>query len=66
MFRKLYILRMSIRDSLPWEVHAGGLAGYFSQNKTIEAVEHRFYFPSLKKDLAKVVGQCRTCQLVKQ
>ena len=28
-----------------WEVHAGGLVGHFAQNKTIEAVEHRFYWP---------------------
>ena len=49
-----------------WEVHAGGLAGHFGQNKTIEAVEHRFYWPSLKRDVAKIVSQCRTCQLAKQ
>ena len=49
-----------------WEIHAGGLAGHFGQNKTIEAVKHHFYWPSLKKDVAKIVGQCRICQLAKQ
>jgi len=39
-------------------MHVGGLAGHFSQNKTIEAVEYRFYWLSLKKDVAKIVGQC--------
>ena len=39
---------------------------HFDQNKMIEAVEHRFYWSSLKKDVAKVVGQCRMCQLAKQ
>jgi len=33
---------------------------------TIKAVEPRFYWPSLKRDVAKIVGQCRTCQLVMQ
>jgi len=65
-FRKLCILHTSLRDFLSWELHDEGLAGHFSQNKTIESVEHRFYCPSLKKDVAKIVGQCRICQLAKQ
>jgi len=52
-FRKLCT---SLRDFLSWEIHAGGLAGHFNQNKTIEAVEHRLYWPSLKKDVAKIVS----------
>jgi len=52
-FCKLCIFLTSIRDS--WKVHAGGLVGHFSQNKMIEAVEHRFYWPILK-NVAKVVG----------
>jgi hypothetical protein len=28
-------------------------------------VERQFFWSSLKKDVAKLVGQCRTCQLVK-
>ena len=42
-FCRLCIPRMSIKDFLFWEVHAGGLARHFSQSKTIEAVKHRFY-----------------------
>jgi len=42
-FRKLCISRTFLRDFLSWELYAGGLAGHFDQNKTIEAVEHRFY-----------------------
>jgi len=49
-----------------WEIHVGGLARHFGQNKMIEAVEYRFYWLSLKKDVAKIVSQCRTCQLAKQ
>ena len=28
-------------------------------------VEDRFYWPSLKKDVARILAQCRTCQLAK-
>ena len=65
-FRKLCIPRISLSDFLSWEIHARGLAGHFGQSKTIEVVEHRFYWPSLKKNIAKIIGQCRTCQLAKQ
>ena len=55
-FHKLCIPCTSIRDFLSWEVHAGGLTGHFGWNKMIEVVEYRFYWPSLKKNAAKVVG----------
>uniref|UniRef100_A0A2N9H1I9 Reverse transcriptase n=1 Tax=Fagus sylvatica TaxID=28930 RepID=A0A2N9H1I9_FAGSY len=38
---------------------------HFGRDKTIEEVEQQFYWPSLKRDVAKIVGQCRTCQLAK-
>jgi len=60
-FHKLRIPRTSLGNFLSRELYARGLAGHFSQNKTI-----RFYWPSLKRDIAKIVGQCRTCQLGKQ
>ena len=55
----------SFMDLLIWEMHAGGLAGHFGRDKTIALVEDRFYWPSLKKDVARIVAQCRTCQLAK-
>jgi hypothetical protein len=48
-----------------WEVHAGGLSGHFGRDKTIEEVERQFYWPSLKRDVAKIIDQCRKCQLAK-
>jgi len=47
-------------------MHAGGLAGHFDREKTIETVDNLFYWPSLKKNVAKLIGQCHTCQLAKQ
>ena len=55
-----------MREFLIWELHAGGIAGHFGHNKIIEAVAHRFYWPSLKRDVNKLVGRCHTCQLAKQ
>ena len=40
---KLCIPRTSFRDLLIWEMHVGGLAGHFGQDKTIALVEDRFY-----------------------
>ena len=56
---KLCIPRTSVRDFLVWEVHAGGHLGHFGCDKTIEEVERQFYWPSLKRDVAKIIGQCR-------
>ena len=46
-------------------MHAGGLVGHFRRDKTIALVEDRFYWSSVKKDVARIVAQCRTCQLAK-
>ena len=62
---KLCIPRSLVRDFLVWEIHAGGLAGHFGRDKTIEEVERQFYWLGLKRGVAKIVGQCRTCQLAK-
>ena len=63
--RKLWIPRISLIEFLVWELH-DGLAGHFGNEKTIEAVEYRFYWPGLKHDVAKHVRRCHTCQLAKQ
>ena len=63
---RLCVPKTSLRDFLIWEIHAGGLAGHFGRNKTILAVEDQFYWPSLKKNVARVVAQCRTCAVAKQ
>ena len=55
---KLCIPRTSIRNFLIWELHAGGLAEHFRVHKTITLMEEQFFWPSLKKDVAKVVSQC--------
>ncbi|GFZ19564.1 hypothetical protein Acr_28g0002690 [Actinidia rufa] len=53
---KLCIPRTSVRDFLVCEIHAGGLAGHFGRDKTIKKVERQFYWPTLKRDVAKIVS----------
>ena len=64
--RKICISRTSLRKFLVWELHTGSVAEYFGNEKTIKAVEYRFYWPSLKLDVAKHIGRCYICQLAKQ
>ena len=46
-------------------MHASGLAGHFRKDKTIALVKDRFYWPSLKSNVSRIVAQCRTCQSAK-
>jgi len=63
---QLCIPKTSVREFLIWEVHAGGLAGHFGRNKTILAIEDQFFWPGLKRNVAQIVAQCRTCAIAKQ
>ncbi|RVW78808.1 Transposon Ty3-I Gag-Pol polyprotein [Vitis vinifera] len=62
---RLCLPRTSLRDHVIWELHGGGMGGHFGQDKTIALVEDRFFWPSLKKDVWKVIKQCRACQVGK-
>ena len=62
---RLCIPRISVREFLIWEVHAGGLAGHFGRNKTILAIEDQFFWPGLKKNVAQAIAQYRTCDVAK-
>jgi len=52
------ISKSSLREFLIWELHTGSLAGYFENEKTIEAGEYRFYWLSLKRNVTKHVDRC--------
>ncbi|XP_078431690.1 uncharacterized protein LOC144703384 [Wolffia australiana] len=53
--KRICIPRTSLRDFLIHEVHAGGLSGHFGVMKTIQALEEKFYWPSLKRDVGRFV-----------
>jgi len=64
--RKFCIPKISLIEFLIWELHTGALVGHFRNEKTIEAIEYHFYWPRLKRDIAKHVEWCHTCQLAKK
>jgi len=43
----------------------GGVAGHFGQIKIIALVEDRFYSPSVKYNVARVMSHCQVCQVAK-
>ena len=63
--KRLCVPRTSIRDFLIWETHAGGLSGHHGVNKTIQALEYQFFWPSLKRDVGRIVSRCLTCSRAK-
>ena len=55
----------STRDFLVWELHGGRLAGHFGITKTLQALEARYYWPQLRRDVRRMVGRCSTCTIRK-
>ena len=55
----------STRNFLIWELHGGGLAGHFGITKTIQALETRYYWPHLHRDVRPMIGRCSTCTIGK-
>ena len=60
--KRLCIPHTSLWDFLVWEAHS---SGHFGVNKTIQALEYQFYWPSLKRDVSKIVSRCLTCSKAK-
>ena len=47
------------------EAHGGALGGHFGRDKTLALVQANFYWPKLKRDVDRLVKQCRVCHLAK-
>ena len=57
---RLCLPNTSLRKKVIWELHSGEAAGHFGRDKTIAMTEDWFYWPSLKKDVAKTISRCCT------
>jgi len=54
-----------LREFVITELHSGSLASQFEQDKTLNLVEDRFFWPHLRRDVTTIIKHCRTCQLDK-
>ncbi|PKU69720.1 RNA-directed DNA polymerase [Dendrobium catenatum] len=61
----LCIPQSSWRQQLIQEVHGGGLAAHVGHDKTLEQLQHRFFWPQLRRDVSRFVERCPVCQSYK-
>ena len=50
-----------MRELLVREAHEGGLMGHFGITKTFDILCDHFYWPNMKKDVAKICNKCIVC-----
>ncbi|KAL4387763.1 hypothetical protein GQ457_09G017540 [Hibiscus cannabinus] len=62
---KLCIPQGSLREFLVHEAHGGGLMGHFGVTKTLDIVMEHFFWPHMRKTVAKICASCLTCKLAK-
>ena len=55
----------SLRLTILAEAHWGALGGHFGRDRTLALVQANFYWPKLRKDVDRLVKQCRVCHLAK-
>ena len=63
--KRLCVPDCSIREFLVREAHKGGLMGYFGIPKTLDVLHDHFYWPNMKKDIAKICDKCIACKQAK-
>uniref|UniRef100_A0A2N9HAC1 RNA-directed DNA polymerase n=1 Tax=Fagus sylvatica TaxID=28930 RepID=A0A2N9HAC1_FAGSY len=62
---QLCLPKGSLRLFVIQELHAGGLGGHFGRDKIEALVKQRYFWPSLKRDVARFVQRCLVCQKAK-
>jgi hypothetical protein len=62
---KLCIPASSVRLLLLQEAHEGGLMGHFGAKKTEDILAGHFFWPKMRRDVARLVARCTTYQNAK-
>ncbi|RVW33880.1 hypothetical protein CK203_082948 [Vitis vinifera] len=55
----------SLREKIIQEMHGGGLGGHFGTNKTYAMIEHKSFWPKMRRNVYKFVKKCQTFQELK-
>ncbi|KAI0507593.1 hypothetical protein KFK09_013719 [Dendrobium nobile] len=55
----------SWRPQLIRELHGGGLSAHAGRDRTLELLQSRFFWPHLRRDVARYVEKCSVCQRYK-
>ena len=63
--KRLCVPNCSMRELLVREAHEGGLMGHFGIAKTLDVLHDHFYWPNMKKDVAKICDKCIVCKQAK-
>ena len=58
---QLCIPDCSMRENIIQEKHSGGLAEHFSIYKTLEQLNHFYYWPRMLRDVQRFVTRCKVC-----
>ncbi|XP_027184032.1 uncharacterized protein LOC113782339 [Coffea eugenioides] len=62
---RLCVPHGSLRELLVRESHSGGLMGHFGVDKTLAMLQEHFYWPHMRRDVARVVDRCLACKKAK-
>ncbi|GKV03596.1 hypothetical protein SLEP1_g15871 [Rubroshorea leprosula] len=62
---RLCVPHCSLRDSIIWEAHNGGLASHFGRDKTLALVKESFYWPKLEQNVIRHIQRCKVCHQAK-
>ena len=63
--KRLCVPDCSIRELLIREAYERGLMGHFGIAKTLDVLHDHFYWPNMKKDVAKICDKCIACKQAK-
>jgi hypothetical protein len=55
----------SMRELLVREAYGGGLMRHFGVRKTLEILHEHFFWPRMRRDVARICGRCITCRKAK-
>ena len=63
---QIYVLKEeSLRAELLKHHYDDVLAGHFRVNRTLELIDHKYYWPDISNNVHDYVASCNVCQRVK-